>query len=158
MTKLKHILEKLEILKNNKNTKKNYKKIFLNYFFYFFLILFLISNMFFSQNINSLFIKIVNFEKKPTIEFLKKIAEKPYFEKQLLYFENIFQESLKNSVFKEKNELNDKIKKLEQILEKNPKSRDVLYSLSVLYHQKKDEKKANEYFQKAKEIDPLINN
>ncbi|MCS6956590.1 MAG: hypothetical protein NZM02_01960 [Patescibacteria group bacterium] len=157
MTKLKQILKKLNTLKNYKDFKKITKKNFLSYFFYFLLGLFLIFNVFFSQNTNSLFVNVVSFEKKSIVEFLKKIKNEKYFEKQLLYFENIFQESLKNDVFKEENELNDKIKKLEQILEKNPKSKDVLYSLSILYKQKNNEKKANEYFQKAKEIDPLIN-
>lgn len=157
MTKLKRILDKLKALKKTKTKEQKTDKKYLYFFFYFLLFLFLGTNIFFSQNINYLFNGVINFNEKSIIEFLKKIKNEDYFKNQLAYFENIFQKPLKNEVFREENERNEKIKKLEQILEKNPYSKDVLYSLSLLYQQKGDEKKAREYLIKVKQIDPEIN-
>lgn len=156
MAKLKRILEKLQSLKKTKNQKKPIDKKYLFYFSCFFLITFLITNIFFSQKINNLLIGLVNFNEKSAIDFLKKIKNKKYFKNQLLYFENIFQKSLKNEVFKEENEINAKIKKLEQILEKNQKARDVLYSLYLLYNETGDKTKAKIYLKQAKEVDPML--
>lgn len=157
MTKLKRILDKLKALKKTKIKEQKTDKKYLYFFFYFLLFLFLGVNIFFSQNINNLFNEVINFNEKSVIDFLKKIKNEKYFQNQLLYFENIFQKPLKNEVFREENERNEKIKKLEQILEKNPYSRDILYSLSLLYQQKGDEKKAKEYLKIINEIDPEIN-
>ncbi len=156
MRKLKRILDKLKALKKTKIKEQKIDKKYLFFLFSFLLILFLGTNIFFSQNINNLFNDLINFNEKSAIDFLKKIKNENYFQNQLLYFENIFQKPLKNEVFKEENERNEKIKKLEQILEKNPYSRDVLYSLSILYQQKGDEKKTKEYLRIINEIDPEI--
>ncbi|PIS15476.1 hypothetical protein COT62_03425, partial [Candidatus Roizmanbacteria bacterium CG09_land_8_20_14_0_10_41_9] len=42
------------------------------------------------------------------------------------------------------------------ILHINPKARDVLITLSTLYEQERNHAKAQEYLQKAIEIDPQI--
>ena len=59
-----------------------------------------------------------------------------------------------NQVFAEERRRQDHIKKLEQLLQQNPNSRDILYSLSVLYKREGLRSKAAEYLQKAREIDP----
>jgi Tetratricopeptide repeat. len=50
--------------------------------------------------------------------------------------------------------LKNKLKKLEEVLTLNQKSRDVLYHISQVYKQLGDEKKARDYFLKAKAVDP----
>ncbi len=127
------------------------------YFFYgliFVLSLFLFFNIFYSQKISSLFFGLINNDKKSAVLFLEKIREKKFFENQLKYFENFYGEDLKNEVFFKENQRNLKIKKLEQILEKNPQARDILYSLSLIYLEKNDIKKARKYLELVKEIDP----
>ena len=44
----------------------------------------------------------------------------------------------------------------ESLLQKNPKSRDLLYNLYLLYNEDGNKIKAEEYLKKAKEIDPTV--
>jgi len=41
-------------------------------------------------------------------------------------------------------------------LKKNPKSRDILTNLAILYQEDGNDKLAQEYFNKAKEVDPNL--
>lgn len=128
------------------------------YFFYgaiFVLSLFLFFNIFYSQKISSLFFGLINNDKKSAVLFLEKTKEKNFFESQLKYFENFYGEDLKNEVFFKENQRNLKIKKLEQILEKNPQARDVLYSLHLIYLEKNDTTTAKKYLDLVKKIDPV---
>lgn len=152
MKQLKKILIKLNKLK--KSPKKNQEKKFFNFYFlkyFIFLIsaLFLIINIYYSQNLSKIFFSLVNFDKKATVEFLEKIRNEKNFYQQLKYYENIYGKDIKNHVFQKENEKKQMIKKLEQILEKNPKSRDALYYLFLLTGDKN-------YFYQAKQIDPEI--
>ncbi len=152
MKRLKKILDKLNHLKKpteNKIKRKFVNFYFLKYFTFLFLGIFLLANIIFSQNFSEIFFRLVNFEKKSVVNFLEKIRQEKNFFSQLKYFENFYGEEIKNQVFQKENEKKQTIKKLEQILEKNPKSIDVLYSLFLLTNDKK-------YFQQAKSIDPEI--
>ncbi|MFH0979810.1 MAG: hypothetical protein V1803_02600 [Candidatus Roizmanbacteria bacterium] len=118
---------------------------------------FLGSNIFFSQKISFLFFGLINNNRKSVVEFMQKIRQTPVFDQQLKYFENVYGPSLKNDVFTEEFERETKIKKLEQILQKNHQSRDILYSLYLLYKEKSDDLTAEKYLRLAKEVDPNIN-
>lgn len=59
-------------------------------------------------------------------------------------------------VYKDDRERRDMIVKLEKALVINQKSRDVLYSLYLLYDKSGNESKASEYLQRAREVDPNI--
>jgi len=151
--------------KKNKKIKKialkknrlDFKKLSLTKVLFFFLLLFFLSlNIFFSQNISPLYQKLVNEEKKAVIEYLKNIKSLPVFKTELKKFTAIFGKQIVSGVFFEDEQRKIKIKKLEAVLQKNPKSRDVLYALSKLYQEDGNERLAREYLNKAKEIDPMI--
>jgi len=153
MDKTKEILEKLK--KFNKEFSKSKKNnFFISSFFIFFLFLFLITNIYFSQNLSPIFLGLINNDKKSTVEFLKKIKNLNVFDQQLKYYQNFYHQSLKDEVFFEEIVLKNKLKKLEQVLTLNQKSSDVLYRISQVYKQLGDEKKAKDYFLKAKAVDP----
>ncbi|MGB9882962.1 MAG: hypothetical protein ACPLRN_00375, partial [Microgenomates group bacterium] len=67
-----------------------------------------------------------------------------------------YQQPLSKLVFYEENQQKQEIKKLEQILGKNPYARDVLYRLFQDYQQLGYQKKAQQYLEKAKAIDPQL--
>lgn len=120
------------------------------------LIVFLSLNLYFSQKISPIFFRMANNDKKAAVEFLQKIRQATDFPQQLKYYENIYGTSLKTEVFAEELEREIKIKKLEQILEKNHQSRDVLYGLYLLYKEKGDKKIAEKYLSLVKEVDPTV--
>lgn len=148
---MKEIIEKLKKISGKKNHQQIYQ-----YSILILLTFFLFLNIVFSQNISPLFLEVVNLNKKDIVVFLEKIKTNNFFTDQLKYFENFYGYSLEKEVFVKENAQKQKIKKLEEILEKNPYSRDVLYQLSQEYKALGDEKKAQEYFLKAKAIDPEI--
>jgi len=59
-------------------------------------------------------------------------------------------------VFQDKYNRQKQIEVLTRILDENPKSRDVLYSLSLLYKAEGDDLRAESYLQQAKTIDPQV--
>jgi len=148
--------------KTKKKELKNQipKKIIFNNFYNFIIIisllLFLILNVYLSQTISPLYEKLTNNDKKAIIDYLKKIKTLPHFKTELKKFTNIFGQSIVKEVFFDDEQRKIKIKKLEEALKKNPKSRDVLMSLAILYQEDGNERLAKEYFKKAKEIDPMI--
>ncbi|GIW64458.1 MAG: hypothetical protein KatS3mg092_0391 [Patescibacteria group bacterium] len=151
MNKTKEIIEKLKKISGKKNHQHIYQ-----YLILILLSFFLFLNIVFSQDISPLFLGVVNLNKKDVVIFLEKIKPNNFFTDQLKYFENFYGKSLEKEVFAKENAKKQKIKKLEQILEKNPYSRDVLYQLFQEYQALDDEKKAQEYFLKAKTVDPEI--
>lgn len=122
----------------------------------FLLVLFLILNLHSSQNISYLYEKLINSNKKATIEYLKKIKSLSIFQKELKKFTNIFGKSIVKEVFFDDQQRKIKIKKLEEVLKKNPQSRDVLISLAILYQEDGNDQLAKEYLKKAKEVDPIL--
>lgn len=131
------------------------KKLFL-FFLSLLMIVFLAINIFFSQNISPLFLKVINFDYQSTVIFLKKIKKTPYFSKELTKFKKIYGQKIVNDVLFEDIQREKEIKKLKDFLKLNPDSRDLLYNLYFLYKEAGDEKLAKEYLQKAKAIDPWI--
>lgn len=123
----------------------------------FFVSLFLLLNFYASQKISPIYFDLVENDKKNAIDFLKKIRKTNWFDSQLNYFVKIFGSSLKLEVFSEEIARTTKIKQLEQLLTKNNQSRDVLYSLFLLYLERGDKITTEKYLMKAKEVDPDIN-
>jgi tetratricopeptide (TPR) repeat protein len=150
----------MAIKKSKKRKKQLTKKIFstkiLNILIAFIFFLFLLANISYSQNISPLYWKLVNDEKQAVIDYLKKIKPLPFFKTELKKFTTIFGKKIVDDVFFEDEQRKIKIKKLEAVLQKNPKSRDVLYALSKLYQEDGNERLAKEYFKKAKEVDPNL--
>jgi tetratricopeptide (TPR) repeat protein len=136
--------------------KKNNFDSFLKIFLFSFVFIFLLINIYFSQNISPLYQEIVNNEKEAVISYLKKIKKQPFFKSELKKFTQIFNQSIAKEVFFEDEKRKIKIQKLKEALKKNPKSRDILTNLAILYNEDGNDKLAQEYFNKAKEIDPNL--
>ncbi|MBI5127224.1 hypothetical protein HZA76_02090 [Candidatus Roizmanbacteria bacterium] len=156
MNDMKEILNKLRDVGKNLNAPKNKSKKQLFFVFAIFLTFFVFLEIFFSQQISPVFFGLVNNDRKAIVEFLREIRTLPQFSKQLNYFESVFGSSLKTEVFSVEKAREEKIKKLEQMLEKNTQSRDILYSLYLLYKEKGDSLTAGKYLQLAKQVDPLV--
>jgi len=118
---------------------------------------FTLINVYSSQILHPLFFNLVNQQKKSdAVVFLKKIKGTKEFPQQLNYYKNIYGGEIEKEVFAEEVRRKEEIRKLETLLQKNEKARDVLVRLAILYFEDEDFKKAKEYYQKAKEIDPMV--
>ncbi|KKP67614.1 MAG: hypothetical protein UR68_C0008G0015 [Candidatus Roizmanbacteria bacterium GW2011_GWA2_35_19] len=126
-------------------------------FIVFLLSLCLLVNIFFSQLISPIYFHLVNDDRQSVVQFLKSIRPLYFFEKEYDKYKEIYGNNIYFDVFSEENSQNQKIKEFEQILSKNPRSRDALYGLYLLYKEKDDDKTAEGYLKQAKAIDPKIN-
>ncbi len=117
---------------------------------------FLLGNIFLSQLISPLYFRLINNDKSATITFLTKIKNFPDFSAYLDMNTGVYGDSVKKAVFAKDQQRKEEIKTLEVLLEKNPKSRDLLYDLYLLYHEDGNSAKTEEYLRKAREVDPLI--
>jgi len=147
---MREILNKLRKLSEKTHSKKPFS------WYLFILFVLLIINFLSSQKISPIFFGLTNNDKKSAVEFLQKIRQSPDFAQQLKYYENIYGPSLKNEVFAKELSRELKIKQLEQILENNHQSRDILYGLYQLYLEKDDKLMAEKYLKLAKEVDPGV--
>jgi len=117
---------------------------------------FLFLNLVFSQLISPIYFRFINNDKNATINFLQKIKTFPEFQKILEMNKNIYGKTVEEETFRQENEKKLMINNLEQKLMINPKARDVLYSLYLLYKEKGDNLTAEKYLKQAKEIDPSL--
>lgn len=115
------------------------------------------ANVYASQSFSPLFYDLVYYKKRAAVvDFLRKIEHENEFQIQYQYLKAVWGERLGEDVFKDTVSREQKTRQLSALLEKNPKSRDVLLSLSLLYYDGGNIQKASEYYQKAKEIDPWV--
>lgn len=122
------------------------------------LMFFLFLNILSSQTVSPLYFNFIDEKKAAAVSFLIKIKQLREFSALFSEYKNIYGPSLENEVFAEDRKRREDIQRLESLLEKNPKSRDILYSLYVLYKEDNNDKKAQEYLKRAKDIDPMIKN
>jgi hypothetical protein len=115
------------------------------------LFFFLLFNILFSQSVAPLYFQLINENKNAVLGFLKKIKPLPEFKSEWKKYEAVYGKTIRNDVFRQEIEQKQMIQKLEQMLAKNPKARDVLYSLFLLTGDQK-------YLQQAKAVDPSIGN
>ncbi len=141
--------------KTKKLTRKNYGFIFCSLAILFFCA-FLFLNIAYSQNISPLYFPFSNGEKMSSVLFLKDIRSLPQFNELLIRYEGVFEGSIKQLVFADEWQRKTEIEKLNHVLEKNSRARDVLYTLSTLYLEDGNELKAEELLKRAKEIDPNL--
>ena len=121
-----------------------------------FLFLFLLFNLISSHLISPLYFKLLKEDKDAAVSFLRKIKKLPAFASFLDINKKNYGNSLEQEVFAPDIKRNNLIGEYELLLLKNPKSRDALYNLYLLYQEDGDEIKAGEYLRRAKEIDPMI--
>lgn len=122
----------------------------------FALVLFLILNITVSQLIHPLYYKVANEDGEATVEMLILSKHLPEFKEMLAMQDKIFGPSIESEVFQREIQRNDRIGALEALLQKNPKARDVLYTLYKLYNENGEKGRAREYLDRAKEIDPTL--
>lgn len=130
-------------------------KIF-EFLFVVLILVFIFLNFVFSQFVSPLYFHLVDNDKNAVISFLQKIKSLPEYQNILEMNNSIYGNSIKDEVFRLKNEKKTLINNLEQQLIINPKSRDVLYSLYQLYLAEGDKNRANGYLRQARAIDPSI--
>lgn len=123
-------------------------------FFAFFILL--IKNIMVSQAVPPLYTKIFNGSLYESVDFLKRISALPAATSYLSMYKNMYGGILSEELEKDTAKKYEKIKELEMVLQKNPKSRDAFLSLSILYRNLGEEKKADYYLNQAKEIDPTV--
>lgn len=128
------------------------------------LIVYLLGNIVVSQNISPIYYTLsdLSLSKKSlhddAFNFLVSIRKLPEFEQFLPRFIAIFGSSIDEDIKKEDDKRLAYFKNLEYIIEKNPKSRDALLKLYLYYIQENEPDKATYYLNKAKEVDPSLNN
>lgn len=125
---------------------------------FLFLFLFLMENIYSSQAISPLYSRMTSMtnNKLAYVDFLKQIKLLPEYDKYLSMAKNIYGSSVEEDIFSDLKKRQDEIFRLETVLERNPQSRDILYSLSKLYGAQSDREKEISYLEKAKEIDPFV--
>lgn len=126
--------------------------------FFFFGFLFLFLNIVYSQLVSPIYSSLVAGEKQAAIQYLRRIKTLPQFQQELAVYKNIYNGEIEKDVFLDEQERKKSITRLELLLKQNPKARDVLYSLYLLYKDGGNEKMAVAYLQKAREVDPMIRN
>lgn len=117
---------------------------------------FVFLNILSSQTISGLFLGFSKGQKQDSVDFLKKIRKEAYFSQIFDRVSSYFDEDLSEEVNSEMLQRQEKIRQLEEILSRNPKARDVLYNLHVLYLREGEDKIAQDYLQRAREVDPEI--
>lgn len=114
-----------------------------------------IANIHASFGIPRLYAIHAEHEKQAIATYLAAIRPLPQFQATYLNAVNRYGSTLHDELNKADNIRNEKIIKLEQELAFNPKNTDVLYALSLLYYENRNEKKSREYTQQLQSVDPL---
>lgn len=117
---------------------------------------FLLLNILSSQTVSPLYSGLVNEDKQATATYLQKIRLLPQFTQELPLYESKFGPEFKDLVYSDEHKRQAMIAQLEQMLNQNPKARDVLYGLYLLYKEGRNGSRAPEYLRRAQEVDPMI--
>lgn len=120
------------------------------------LVIFVGINIFYSQNIDKLFYGVTNFRQQSAHDLLKKLDQTNYYQPQLNYFISFYGPDFYSRIDKQYQGRQVKITSYQQLLEKNPKSTDLLIAISLLYYQDNNYLQAKEFYRQAKIIDPWI--
>ena len=114
-------------------------------------------NIISSQQISPLYIGLINGDETSLVSFLKKTLSLPQSAKWIRSAKKKYgQKKIEKEVFSKREIILARIKKLEQILKKNPNARDILYGLSISYRQLGKDDRAKTYLRRAQKIDPQV--
>jgi tetratricopeptide (TPR) repeat protein len=117
--------------------------------------MFLVTNILLSQVYPDFYNGIFIGDKASLVSFFKKADTSSYFPKLKEESSSIYKQ-LESEITSDVRNREKRIQKLEGLLKENPKSRDVLYALSILYEQSGDMAKSQEYLEKARSVDPSV--
>ena len=118
-------------------------------------LLFIVINIWSSQHVPQLFFDLANDDEKSVVELLTKAKDTKQYKYLLPEVEEVISKN-SEAIYKESNDRSVQIQTLRALLELNPESPEILYSLHVLYRADKDMVNAAIYLQKARMIDPQI--
>ena len=116
----------------------------------------LIANIILSQTIPELYFRFINEERDVVVSYLTSIKPLPIFHQELIRFKNKYGGGVEKKVFSVEEARKKQITKMEEALQKNSQSRDLLYGLAALYGNEGNSTRAEEYLKQAKEIDPTL--
>lgn len=117
---------------------------------------YVLANIIVSQSPNPLYYRLFSYDRNAMVKFLQQIRLLPEFHAFFSIAKNMYGNSITNDVFASRVRREALIKEYESLLVKTPKSRDLLYNLSILYRAQGDEEKADYYLEEAKKIDPTL--
>lgn len=117
---------------------------------------YVVLNVVFSQLISPLYFRQVVDEGATIVPYLQSVRSLPTFQQDLILYKNLYGKRIEEEVFYNDILRENKIKELEETLQKNQSSRDTLYNLYLLYSQAGNEQKALEYHNRALLIDPAL--
>ncbi len=118
--------------------------------------LWLLFNLVSSQLMSPLYFNLVSENRLAAASYLKHIQMLPQFLAELNKYRQIYGADIADFVFADKRQETQEINIYEAALCKNPESVTALYNLSLLYGENGNTQKAEEYLNKAKELDPSI--
>ncbi|MFA5136048.1 MAG: hypothetical protein WC489_01500 [Patescibacteria group bacterium] len=142
-----------------KQNKNNTDRVLRKTVFYGLVLIFLfvlVLNILSSQKIPNLYFRFIEEKADVSVLYLQYIKKSSVFLTELSAQKNIFGSNIAEEVFQRDKERRENIAKLENMLQKNPEARDVLYHLSLLYSEEGRPDLANTYFDRVKNLDPLV--
>jgi hypothetical protein len=113
-------------------------------------------NVIASQEVPALYYRLYDDNPRVMAEFLRKIRLLPeygYFEERAV---NLYGEDIRDEVNREAIQRELTIGNLEEMLTRNPKSRDVLVALAILHKADNNREKYQEYRARALAVDPAV--
>ena len=129
--------------------------VFLYGFFIVFFV-FVMINLAASQNISSLYFRMINEEKQVVATYLTDIRKLPLFSSELIRYKNKYGQEVEKEVFKIEKARRKNIIKLETALKDNPYP-ETCFTICQFYTTKRETKqRRGEYLKLAKEIDPNV--
>lgn len=117
--------------------------------------MFLIANILYSQFMPDQYFSLLRGEDAMLVEIFQKGKESPYF---LRLFPEVNEKMAEHEsvIYADTHQRRSQIDIIKQSLEQNPESRDLLYALYILYKQEGQRDRAQEYLDRARQIDPTI--
>lgn len=126
--------------------------------FYYGLFIILLINIILSQSIPSLYFDFIDGNQDAAVTLLRRLRNRPEFNETYEEQYKIFGEDFRSTIYGPELSRKEQIDKLEGIIQQYPQSRDALYGLYKLYDEGGNHDRAQFYLEKAKEIDPQVDN
>lgn len=123
---------------------------------FFLLLLLLVLNIAASQLLPTSYFSFIEGDRASAVELLKAVKFLPEFTTLANRQRQIYGENIDSDLYTTEKNRSIRIFHLEQLLAQYPKSRDILYGLSVLYSDEGNAEKAQSYLKQAKAIDPMV--
>lgn len=123
---------------------------------YAFLFLLLVLNIAASQFLPTSYFSFVEGDRSSAIALLKAVKFLPEFTVLADRQRQIYGADIDRELFTTEKNRAIKILHLQQLLSQYPRSRDILYGLSVLYADEGNTQKSEMYLKQAQAIDPMI--